>query len=447
MEIKVAFDLNGKSLLGKVRIICGFLLGLAILSGVLLAPYNCYAGRVYIDITSPYLKKIPIAIPYLSSPSGSFEDRIMGKRLSIMMSRDLTFQGYFSVLNPDSYGGSASTDWSKFRVDYVITGKLVRNGNALTVDLRLFSLSSGQQLVGRRYIGKVEDLRLIAHKFCDLTVRAITGQPGISLSRIAMVVSKKQKKYVYVCDFDGQELLKETSSGAIVVTPKISPDGRWLAYTSYKSGRPCIYIENIISHTTKLLCSYKGLNIAPSWSPDGRKLVVTLSKGGNSDLYLVNLHGKIIKRLTYGPGINVSGTWSPDGTKIAFVSNREGSPQIYIMDLKTGFIRRLTYIGNYNTDPSWSPMGDEIAYTGLIDSRFEIFTIPVTGGNPHQLTETGDNQSPSWSPDGRQIVFSSRRGGAKSALYVMYSNGSHVRLLLRVKGASVTSPDWGPDRR
>ncbi len=405
------------------------------------------AQRVYIDITSPYLKKIPIAIPYLASPSGTFEDRIMGKRLSIIMSRDLNFQGYFSVLNPDLYGGSPNTDWTKFRVDYVILGDLTRNGEKLTVDLRLFDLATGKQLVGIRYIGTVKDLRLIGHKFCDQVVRAITGQPGISLSQIAMVIQRGKRKDVYLCDFDGQDLRRETFDNSIVVSPKISPNGRLLVYTSYRNGRPCLYIKDLISHKVRLLCSYKGINIAPAWSPDGKKLLVTLSKDGNPDLYIIDLRGKILKRLTHGPGINVAGCWSPDGSKIAFVSNREGSPQIYIMDLKSGNIIRLTYQGSYNTDPSWSPKGDEIAYSGLVNGHFEIFTIPVSGGEPKQLTDIGNNHSPSWSPDGRQIVFSCSINNSNPVLYVMYLNGAHKRLLLKIKNASITCPNWGPDKR
>jgi len=405
------------------------------------------AQRVYIDITSPFLKKIPIAIPYLASPSGSFEDRIMGKRLAIIMSRDLTFQGYFSVLNPDLYGGSPNTDWSKFRVDYVILGNLIRNGDKLTVNLRLFELATGKQLIGIRYIGTVKDLRLIGHKFCDQVVRAITGQPGISLSQIAMVIQKGNIKEAYICDFDGQDLRRETFDNSIVVSPKISPNGRLLVYTSYRNGRPCLYIKNLITHKVRLLCGYKGINIAPAWSPDGKKLLVTLSKDGNPDLYIINLKGKILKRLTHGPGINVSGCWSPDGTKIAFVSNREGTPQIYIMNLKDGSIRRLTYQGNYNTDPSWSPRGNEIAYSGLINGSFQIFTIPASGGTPQQITNIGNNHCPSWSPDGRQIVFSCSVNNSNPALYVMYLNGANRRLLLKIKHASITCPDWGPDKR
>ncbi len=410
---------------------------------LIFAPFPAHA-RIYIDITSPYLKKIPIAVPYLSAGPDTFENRLLGKKIAGILSNDLAFHGFFSVLDPVQYGGKQDADWSRFRLDYLIRGRLNRTGNRLVVEFRLYDLASGKMIEGRRYRGRVRDQRIMAHRFCDIVVKAITGEHGVSLSRIAFVMQRDGFKEIYSADFDGYNLRKETNDRSITLSPRYSPDGRYLAYTSYKSGRPLLYIKDLRRGTTRKLTEYKGLNITPAWHPNGKLLAVTLSKDGTPDIYLIDLWGKIKARLTDGPSINVSPTWSPDGSKIAFVSDRSGGPQIYIMDLKTRAIKRLTYQGDYNTDPQWSPKGDRIAYAGRTNGAIQVFTIPANGGDPVQLTFCGNNENPSWSPDGRQLLFTSTRLGPKKCLYMMFANGQGKRRVFTSLDG-ISTPFWGPN--
>ncbi len=423
----------------------GLFLSSFILFLALLALKGSAEARVYIDITSPYLKKIPIAIPYLKPQPDTFENRLLGKKMAKILSNDLVFHGFFSVLDPGNYGGTQEADWKELNVDYVIKGGLRRRGKNLVAEFRLYDTSTGNMLTGRRYKGRVVDQRIMVHRFSDLVVRTITGEPGLSLSKIVFVKRTGKYKEIFSADFDGYNIRQETRDRSITISPRYSPDGRYLAYTSYKNGQPCLYLKDLKRGTVRKLSDYSGLNIAPAWHPDCRHLAVTLSKDGNPDIYIIDLWGNIKARLTRGPGINVSPTWSPDGKKLAFVSDRAGSPQIYIMNLSSRTIERLTYQGDYNTDPRWSPRGDRIAYTGRVDGAFQIFTIPAQGGDPIQLTFFGNNENPSWSPDGRQLLFTSTRLGPEKVLFVMFANGEgRRRMLPSVK--AVMTPSWGPNK-
>ncbi|MEA1868061.1 MAG: Tol-Pal system beta propeller repeat protein TolB [Thermodesulfobacteriota bacterium] len=402
-------------------------------------------ARLYIDITSPYLQKIPIAVPYLDVTPSTFENDLLGRKISKVLSDDLIFHGFFSVLDPAGYGGRLGTDWTKFRLDYLVKGSMEKRGDSLTAELRLFDMSTGAMIQGRRYNGKVKDCRMIAHRFCDLIVMAITGKHGVSLSKITFVAKKDGIKEVHTSDFDGFNVKRETFDKGITVSPRYSPNGRYIVYTSFRTGKPFLYIKDTKTEKIFRLAAYSGLNIAPAWHPDNQRLAVTLSKDGNPDIYIIDLKGRIKTRLTKGRGINVSPTWSPDGKRLAFVSDRSGGPQIYVMDIRTRSAKRITYKGTYNTDPQWSPDGGRIVYTGRNEGQFQVFSISPEGGSPIQLTCSGNNENPSWSPDGRQILFSSTRMGPEKALFVMYANGRGQRMLLRYSNG-VEIANWGPNR-
>ena len=182
-------------------------------------------------------------------------------------------------------------------------------------------------------------------------------------SQIAFVSDATGKKEIYVADVLGLEVRQITRHNTLAVSPRFSPNGRYLSYTSYHPGNPNLYVTDLNqASTTRAISRRKGLNLAPAWSPDGRTMVITLSKDGNPDLYLINNEGVILNRLTRNTGINVSPAWSPDGKHITFVSDRSGTPQIYIMNVKTKSVRRITFQGNDNTEPSWSPDGEWIAF-------------------------------------------------------------------------------------
>ncbi|MDP3028583.1 MAG: Tol-Pal system beta propeller repeat protein TolB [Deltaproteobacteria bacterium] len=416
------------------------------LVGWLLAAGHAYA-RIYIDITSPQTRKISIAVPYfrpLAEATGSLE---AGKKFSDTLTNALVFHGIFTAIDPAIYGGSDTSDWSALGAEFVIKGNFKSAGDRLILEMALIDVAEGKIALGRRYEGEMTNYRAMLHRFCDVVIQVLTGEPGISQSKIAFIWAKDSHKEIYVADFDGENARRITSERSIVLSPRFSPDAEEMVYTSYREGRPILYIKNLYTGKSRRLADFKGINVSPAWSPDGKFLAVALTKdGSNSQLYLIDRQGSIIRRLTNNWGINVSPTWSPDGKQLAYVSDSSGSPQIYILDLQSLHTRRLTFDGSYNTAPAWSPRGDCIAYNGMKGRHFDVYTIDVQSGKVTQLTgNAGNNECPSWSPDSRQMVFSSTRAG-EPQLFVMFADGSGQRRIINSvrPGASATGAQTQP---
>jgi len=406
----------------------------------------------YIDISNPFLRKIPLAVPMFKNVTGSAEEVQLSKSSSDLLAASLDFTGYFKILDPQAFLFDPASDgvmtpqinfanWTVLGAELLVTGLFEASDGKISVELRLFDTFKARRILGKKYAGRLADQRKIIHRFCSEVIQYLTGNPGpFFASKIAFVSNGTGNKEIYNCEFDGYNPQQLTRNHSISLFPAWSSDGRYLAYTSYKGGKPDLYIKNLAEMKETSL-GQNGINITPAWVPDKFELAATLSFSGDQEIYLLTGEGKIIKRLTNMRGSDVSPTWSPDGKKLAFVSNRSGDPQIYIKDLVTDKTKRLTYEGNYNTQPSWSPRGGKIAYACFIDGHHNICVMDVDGSEPLQLThESGDNESPSWSPDGNLIVFSSNREGPYR-LYVMNAFGTDQRRLLKMNGEQ-TNPKW-----
>ena len=399
-------------------------------------------AKVYLDITSPEFRKIPFAVPDFSNKNRPGKTGKTEREMAALLSDALEFHGFITVVDPDKYDGSKNTDWSNLGVDYTIISEYEVTAENITFEFRLINVAEGKMLIGKRYKGSWDIRDKMMLRFCDEVIHQLTGERGVSMSNIAFSSEVSGYKEIFVADVLGRNIKQITRHKNLAVSPKFSPDGKMLAYSSYHPGNPNLYVTNWQeAKFTKAISRRPGLNLAPAWSPDGETMVITLSIDGNPDLYLINLKGTVISRLTKNTGINVSPAWSPDGKHITFVSDRSGSPQIYVMNIKTKTVRRITFQGNDNTEPSWSPNGEWIAYSGLYESRYQIFIIKPEGGLPLQLTWYRDNhESPSWSPDGRQIVFSRHHDDDKD-ICTVFRNGTGFRTLFRLKGDQ-SSPEW-----
>ena len=409
----------------------------------------------YIDISNPFLRKIPLAIPFFKNESGNSEEARLSTSAADLLSASLEFTGYFKLLDQGAFLFDPQRDgvltpqinfsnWTVIGAELLVTGLFELNDGSITMELRLFDTFKSRRILGKKYSGKIADQRKMIHRFCSEVIQYLTGHRGMFASKIAFVSNGTGQKEIYSCEFDGYYPQQVTRNNEITLFPAWSSDGRYLAYTSYKKGKPDLFIRNVFdkTETRESSVTEKGINITPAWVPGRFELAATLSFSGDQEIYLLTGSGKIIKRLTSMRGSDLSPTWSPDGKKFAFVSNRSGSAQIYIQDVASGKARRLTYEGNYNTQPSWSPLGDKIAFASQgADGRHNIFVIDVESQEQLQLTqEAGDNEGPSWSPDGSLIVFSSNREGP-SRLYVMTAFGTDQRRLLAMKGEQ-TNPKW-----
>ena len=405
----------------------------------------------YIDISNPFLRKIPLAIPLFKNINGTGEEKRLADSSADLLAASLEFTGYFKLLDRGAFLFDPQKDgvltpqinfanWTVIGAELLITGLFSEAGDNITMELRLFDTFKARRIVGKKYTGKKTDQRRMIHRFCSEVIKYLTGKPGVFGSKIAFVSTGSGNKEIYSCAFDGYNPKQVTRNHSISLFPAWSSDGRYLAYTSYKKGKPDLFIQNL-AEVQETTIANKGLNITPAWVPGKFELAATLSFSGDQEIYLLTGSGKVIKRLTNLRGIDVSPTWSPDGKKFAFVSNRSGSPQVYVQDLASGKVRRLTYEGNYNTQPNWSPQGDKIAYASVVDGRRNILVMDLDGREPLQLThESGDNEAPSWSPDGSLIAFSSNREGP-FRIYVMTAFGTDQRRLLAMTGEQ-TNPKW-----
>ncbi|GBE11832.1 translocation protein TolB [bacterium BMS3Bbin14] len=401
------------------------------------------AELVYLDLTASNMRKVMVAVPSFVNSSAPGQDRAKGRAMAKLLARGLEFHGFIKIMAPERYGDRQDADWKSLGVDYVILGHYETTASGMMIEGRLLDVTQDKMLVGRRYRGSVKQQDEMVLMLCDSLIKEFTGEPGISRTRIAFISDATGYKEAYISDVLGLKLRQVTRNRHLVVSPRFSPDGRYLAYSSYHTGNQNLYVTDLSQNKiTRAISRRPGMNLAPAWAPDGKTMIVTLSKDGNPDLYIIDRQGRILKRLTSREGINVSATWAPDGKSIAFVSDRSGTPQIYIMDMKNHRTRRLTFQGNENTEPCWSPKGNLIAYTGRINGHHQIFTIDPAGtAPPRQVTSgPGEFESPTWSPDGKQIALS-RRLGDKQQLYAIFADGRGLRVLFHLKG-NQSYPQW-----
>jgi TolB protein len=418
-------------------------------------------SKIYINVDEPYLQKLKIAIPDFKSLSADEELPHLSQTLPEIISNDLDISGYFTPMDKEAFldeDGPLLTEddvrfknWSVIGAELLLKGGYISIGRTIEVEVRLYDVVWGRQLLAKRLLGKVPEIRTLMHRIGNEIISVLTGNNGVFLTKIAYVGTATGNKEIYVSDYDGHNAQPITTDQSIALLPRWSPQGDKIVYNSYKQGGANLYLKDLTTTEDRLISSRAGLNVGACWIPNQDKLALTLSIKGNPDIFVIDLSGQIIDRMTNNWGIDISPTFSPDGNKMAFVSDRSGSPQIYIKDLTTKQEIRLTYAGGYdilfesryNSSPSWSKL-NQIAFSGSNDGIiFDIYTIHPDGTHLRRLTEGhGKNEDPCWSPDGRYIVFSSNRGGYYH-LYIMNANGQNQRRITFQNGEQ-TAPSWSP---
>ena len=409
-----------------------------------LISHTVYAeGLEYLDITSPTARKINFAIPSFTHQGSPDQQGPLGRELADILGRALYFHGIISIIPAASYDDSQTADWSQVGADYVVLSQYSTSSGSLALQLRLLDVTSGNILMGKSLNGPISQKNEMLFTFCDSVIKELTGEPGIASSRIAFVSLNNRVKEAFITDILGLHFRQVTRHHNLVVSPRFTPDGQFLSYSSYHTGNQYLYITDLRqSETTQPLSRRRGMNLAPAWAPDGRSMIVTLSIKGNPDLFLLDNRGNILEQLTDNEGANVSASYSSDGKRIVFVSDRSGGPQLFLMDLASKKVQRLTFTGPENAEPDWSPKEDLIVYSSLIDGQYQICTIkPDPNAMPNQIThDMTQDEQPAWSPDGKQIVFSKREGEINK-IYVMLKDGSFERQLFSYPG-SQSYPRW-----
>jgi TolB protein len=406
-------------------------------------------SAVVIELDNPKRGLYPLAVP-----RGSESDPALAAEAESIMGFDLEVSGWFDVLDPRSFLADLRAEglgvepqkWKDVGAFGVIKYRVTRAGGDIVLDARLYETEKGKTAVlSRSYRGK--DLRTLVHTWCNEVVKYYTGETGFFGSRIAFVTRGSRGKQVMAMDFDGHGVYSLTRNASLNILPAWSPDGSKVAFTSYMRNNPDLYVVGAGGGRPERVSKYPGMNTGASWSPDGTRFAVTLSKDGNPEIYVISVKGQILRRLTDNRHIDTSPVWSPDGREIAFVSDRHGGPQIFVMNADGSNQRRVSKNGNYNTTPVWSPRKGKriIAYTTRDQGNYDIVTLDIATGDMVRITQgQGNNEEPSFAPNGRAIAFAStRKEGA--GIYIANVDGSGKQQ--RVYKGSATTIDWGPAPR
>jgi TolB protein len=379
-------------------------------------------AKIYIDIASPGIRKLPISIETTGPESA--------KEVEKVVKEDLEATGLVTIYDPDVPGAEIR---AKMDVDMSV---------GMTVTLSVADLIENRVVVKNRFSSSQDtSIRSMAHSVSNSIYKVITGKKGPFRTKLSYLVNtSKGKKELHVMDWDGHNSVRLVARG-LTAAHNWTQDGRFVLYSSERKRKWNIYMRSITRRGESTLFSSKGLNLVGGTSA-GDLVSFSSSKDGSSEIYTINVYGKGLRKLTRSFGIDVSPVFSPDGKKIAFVSDRGGTPQIYIMDDGGGVKRRITFIGSYNTSPAWSPDGKWIAYTGRTNGKNQIFVVKFDGSETRQLTDRGNNESPTFSPDGLFIAFDSDRN-RQSGVYVMRVNGEGQKRITPHKMKAMT-PRWSP---
>ncbi len=369
---------------------------------------------------------------------------------------DLEISTYFKLLDPASFlentanlsakpksidaaNGFKFTSWKTLDAEFLIRATYFIADNEMTVESFLYNVTQEKLIIGKRYKGNLKQAVQIGHTFANDILETLTGRKGFYLSKFIATSDKTGYKEVVTMNWDGSNLDTLTSDRSVAISPNWSPDGKSVIYSIYtkKVGSAqqnlTMFIHDTVKGKRSILSNRNGLNSGGSFSPDGKYVYLTISKSGTPNIYKINLKGEEIAQLTKGPAgaMNVEVAVSPDGSKLAFSSDRGGSPMIYTMNSDGSNVQRKTFQGKYNSTPTWSHDGKKIAFAGQIENYFDIFTMDADGGNIVRITtalksngQRASNEDPSFSPDGRYIVYTSNRTG-KNQIYLNNLDGSN----------------------
>jgi TolB protein len=334
--------------------------------------------------------------------------------------------------------------WRARGAEAIVIGSIApQAGGRYEIRFRLMDATKQTQLVGIAYTVTESQLIFTAHKIADAIYEKLTGDAGVFATRITYVVKRGARYELQVADADGFNPQTVVASNEPIISPAWSPDGTRLAYVSFEGKKPVVYVQSLVTGGRQAVANFWGSNSAPAWSPDGRRLAVVLTKDGGSQIYLISADGSgTPQRLTHSSAIDTEPNFSPDGQLLLFTSDRGGSPQIYGMSARGGDVRRLTFEGTYNVSPRFSPDGKSFTFIQRNGGRFNVAIQDLATRQVQVLTDGAVDESPSFAPNGRLILYAS---GAKGrGILAAVSNDGRVKQRLMESTGDVREPAWGP---
>lgn len=412
------------------------------LAGLALSAVPVFA-QFRVEVKGVGLTQLPIAIAAFKG-----EDQSPQKIASIVQA-DLERSGLFRAVDAagvalDEASRPDVALWRQRGADSLAVGSVIRLADGrYDVRFRLWNVVGGQDLGGQSYTVTTGDLRLAAHRIADFIYEKLTGERGVFSTRITYVTKAGSRFTLWVADADGENSQTALASPEPIISPAWSPDGLRIAYVSFESRKPVIYVHEVATGRRRLIANFRGSNSAPAWSPDGRSLAVTLSRDGGSQLYTIDANGGEPRRLMQSSGIDTEPAYSPDGSSIYFVSDRGGAPQIYKVASSGGSPERVTFSGAYNISPTVSPDGRWLAYVSRVNGgSFKLQLMELGTGNVTALTDTSADESPSFAPNSRLLMYSTQQQG-REALMTTTLDGK-IKARLGGRTGDIREPDWGP---
>jgi TolB protein len=419
--------------------------------GLLTNAVTAQTGPLRIELTEGVIEPMPFAAPVFVAANA--RSRKVAEDLTQVLAADLTGSGLFREIPRKAHISTITNfdapvpfaDWKAVNAQALITGEVSATlDGRLVVKFRLFDVFAQAPLGdGLQFVGRADSWRRMAHKVSDAVYSRLTGESGYFDSRVVFISESGPKndrrKRLALMDYDGANVKFLTRDDSIVLAPRFSPNAQEIIYTSYASGRPQVFLMNVDTLARRAVDDQPGMSFSPRFSPDGRTVVLSLVRNGNTDIYSVDLASGRRTRLTSSPSIETGPSFSPDGTRIVFESNRSGGQQIYVMSADGSNPQRISFgKGRYGT-PVWSPRGDMIAFTKMNRGRFHIGVMRNDGSQERLLTASFLDEGPTWSPNGRVLMFFRETSGAKGApsLYSVDVTGRNLR--------RVPTPEFGSD--
>ena len=391
---------------------------------LLLFSLNQAKALIEVDITRGNLNPLPVAVSPLFSEDETnkkINDKIrinnLGEEISIVIENNLRATGLFNPLDKKAFLQTPDLahlkprfeDWTLIKAQALITGKVKYDDNKLRVEFRLWDVLAAKEMIALAFTTVPTNWRRIGHIISDKIYERLTGEKGYFDTRIIYVAEEgpktKRIKKLAIMDQDGANTKYLTLGNELVLTPRFNPTNQMVTYLSYFKNLPRVYLLDIETGIQEVVGDFPGMTFAPRFSPNGKKIIMSFAKDGNSDIYTMDLESRIVERITNHPSIDTSPSYSPDGEFITFNSDRSGFQQIYVMRKNGNDVKRISFgKGLYGT-PVWSPRGDLIAFTKLHKGKFYIGVMRTDGTGERLLTENYYQEAPSWSPNGRVLIF------------------------------------------
>ncbi len=421
-----------------------------ILSLLLIATFSLFA-RAELQIVVDGGVEEPTHIAVV--PFGWDGDNALAEDVSAIIANDLRRSGMFKLMNEEDMLSSPERedqiffrDWRISGNDFMLIGSMQPTANGIQATVELFDILTEKKIWSQTIDSAGSDLRDIAHYIADEVFEKITGIRGAFSTKVVYVtvqgLGPARKYRLQMADSDGARAQTILSSNEPILSPTWSRDGKKLAYVSFETSRPAIYIQHLASGKRQKIQSFKGLNGAPAWNPSGTKLAIVLSKDGNPEIYVLDLQTGGLDRMTRHYGIDTEPTWSPDGQSILFTSDRAGRPQIYQINVASRELKRLTFKGSYNSRGRLTQDGRFLTMVHQDSSGYHIAVQDLKTGRLDVLTNSKDDESPTISPNGVVIMYATKSGG-RGVLAGVSLDGK-IKFTMPNSSGDVREPAWSP---